>query len=85
MCAWGFFNKIKKGLKKAFNFAKDKIVKPIVNVAKKVAPVIAPAIDTIAPGGGAIFNHVVNGTDKALNGDYSAIADALRSGKIRLK
>ena len=91
--AWGFFNKIKKGLKKAFNFAKDKIVKPVVdkvvkpvlNVAKKAAPYAAPLANTFIPGSGAIINSVIDNTDKVVNGDYSAIAEALRSGKIRLK
>lgn len=91
--AWGFFNKIKRGLKKAFNFAKDKIVAPVVNkvvkpvldVAKKAAPYAAPLVNTFIPGSGAIINSVIDNTDKIVNGDYSAIADALRSGKIRLK
>ena len=91
--AWGFFNKIKKGLKKAFNFAKDKIVKPVVNkvvkpvldIAKKAAPYAAPLADTFIPGSGAVINSVIDNTDRVVNGDYNAIAEALRSGKIRLK
>ena len=85
MGAWGFFNKIKKGLKKAFKFAKDKIAKPVIDVAKKAAPIISPALNSVIPGGGTIFNGVVNGADRVMNGDYSEIAEALRSGKIRLK
>ena len=45
--AWGFWNKIKKGLKKAFNFTKNKIIKPAVDIAKKVVPFVAPTLDKI--------------------------------------
>ena len=93
MGSWGFFNKIKKGFKKVFNFAKDKIakpvvdkvVKPVLDVAKKAAPYAAPLANTFIPGSGAIINGLIDNTDKVVNGDYSAIAEALRSGKIRLK
>lgn len=83
--AWGIFNKIKKGLKKAGKFIKDKIVKPVVDVAKKAAPVVAPALNTILPGSGTVFNGVVNNADKVMNGNYEDLVNALRSGKIRLK
>lgn len=84
--AWGFFNKIKKGLKKAFNFAKNKVIKPVVDIAKKVAPIAAPIIDKFKPGLGTIINTGVGVADGVVNrGDPSVIADAIRSGKIRLK
>ena len=84
--AWGFFNKIKKGLKKAWNFAKNKVIKPIVNTAKKVTPFVAPIVDKFIPGAGTIANSVVQGVDSLVNkGDPTAIAEAIRSGKIRLK
>ena len=85
MCAWGFFNKIKKGLKKAMTFVKDKVVKPLVSVAKKAGPIAGLVADTIAPGSGALLRGGIDAADKFVNGDYSQIADALRSGKIRLK
>ncbi len=84
--AWGFFNKIKKGLKKAFNFAKNKVIKPVVDIAKKVTPIAAPIIDKFKPGLGTIINTGVDVADGVVNrGDPSVIADAIRSGKIRLK
>ena len=83
--AWGIFNKIKRGIKKAFNFVKDKIVKPVVKVAEKVAPVVTPIMDTIIPGSGRIAQKVVSGASAALKGDVGDVVNALRSGKIRLK
>ncbi len=84
--AFGFFKKIKQGLKKAFNFAKDKIVKPIVNTIKPVYDAVKPAISTIGNVAGASFGVPMAGSiatgfaDKGFN-----IMDAINSGKIRLK
>jgi hypothetical protein len=88
--AWGIFKKIKQGLKKAWNFAKDKIIKPVVNVATKVSPFIGGALNTIVPGAGTIATGVIGGLDKLVNksdagGGVNDIAAALKSGKIRLK
>ena len=65
--AWGFFNKIKKGLKKAGKWIKDKVVKPVVNTAKTILPVAAPIIDTYIPGASSIANTVVNTADDIMN------------------
>ena len=51
--AWGIFKKIGQGLKKAFNFVKDKIVKPVAKFVAPVAKAAAPVISTFAPGVGA--------------------------------
>ena len=34
--AWGLFKKIKNAFKKVTNFVKDKVIKPVVNTAKKI-------------------------------------------------
>ena len=34
--AWGFFKKIKNAFKKAGDWVKNKVIKPVVNTAKKV-------------------------------------------------
>ena len=94
--AWGIFNKIKRGIKKAFKFVKDKIVKPVVDVGKKVfkpvvdigkkvLPIAAPIMDKFKPGLGMVAEGITHGADTLLNGDIGGFAEALRSGKIRLK
>lgn len=40
---WGVWNKIKQGISKAFNWVKDKIVKPVAGFVKKV---VAPIVST---------------------------------------
>ena len=62
--AWGIWNKIKngfkkvgKGIKTAVNFAKDKIVSPVVkNVIKPFKPLIGAAASAINPALGAVVN-----------------------------
>ena len=46
--AWGFFKKIKNAFKKASDWVKDKVVKPAVNIVKKVieSPFTKKAVDT---------------------------------------
>ena len=81
--AWGFFNKIKKGLKKAFNFTKDKILKPAIDVGKKVAPTVA---NLVVPGSGQLVKNVIDTADDFVNdGGAQRILNDIRSGKIRLK
>ena len=65
--AWGFFNKIKNGFKKALNFGKkavnfvnDKIIKPF-------KPVISTVASTINPAFGAAANVGMNMVDKIAN------------------
>ena len=58
--AWGFFKKIKNAFKKAGDWVKNKVIKPVVNTAKKVFTPdnIKKVIDTgmkLAPAiGGAV-------------------------------
>ena len=64
--AWGIFKKIKNAFKKAGDFVKNKIIKPVINTAKKVinsdttkklinagvklAPVIGAGVSTAVSG-----------------------------------
>ena len=44
--AWGFWEKIKNGFKKAFNWVKDKIIKPVANVVKGAwSKVVKPVVN----------------------------------------
>ena len=68
--AWGLFNKIKRGFKKAFNGIKkaagwvnDKIVKPF-------KPLIKTAVNSFIPGGGAIVDVASDGIDAVSKGDW---------------
>ena len=72
--AWGFWNKIKNGFKKAFNWVKDKIIKPVANVVKgawnKVVKPVANVVSNIP------------GIEK-LPGPAGAIAKGLKiAGKV---
>ena len=58
--AWGVFNKIGKGLKKAFNWVKDKVVKPVANVIAPVAKPLASVAKTIIPGAAPVFDVAEN-------------------------
>ena len=59
--SWGVWNKIKKGLTKAFNWTKDKIVKPAINVAKKVVAPIVSAKGKVLNMSGDILGKVMPG------------------------
>ena len=58
--AWGLFKKIRDGIKKAAQWVKDKVIKPVINFGKKVlkSDTVKTVIDTgmkLAPAiGGAI-------------------------------
>ena len=58
--AWGWFKKIRDGIKKAAQWVKDKIIKPVINVGKKIlkSDTVKTVIDTgmkLAPAlGGAV-------------------------------
>ena len=42
--AWGIWKKIKNGIQKGFNWVKNKIIKPAINIVKPLAKTILPAI-----------------------------------------
>ena len=53
--AWGLWNKIKNGFRRAFNWIRDKIVKPVIDKVIKPAweNVIKPATEMI----GKVHTH----------------------------
>lgn len=56
--SWGIFQKIGQGLKKAFNFVKDDIVKPVAKVLAPIAKPIAAVAKTVIPGAGPVIDLV---------------------------
>ena len=63
--AWGLWNKIKNGFKKAGSFLKDKIIKPVVNnVIKPFKPAIQAAVTAFNPAAGAIAGKVMDTAEK---------------------
>ena len=58
--AWGLFKKIRDGIKKAAQWVKDKVIKPVINFGKKIlkSDTVKTVIDTgmkLAPAiGGAV-------------------------------
>lgn len=63
--AWGFFNKIKSGLKKAFNFGRkalgavnDKIIKPFSPAITAAATAFNPALGAAVGTGLSAFDKV---------------------------
>ena len=68
--AWGLWHKIKNGLKKAGNWLKNKVVKPVVNnVVKPFKPVITAAASSFNPKLGAIVNTGMSMAEKWVNGE----------------
>ena len=49
--AWGFFKKIKDAFKKAGKWVKDKIINPVVSIAK---PILKTGLDVVSKAGTAI-------------------------------
>ena len=80
--AWGIFNKIKQGLKKAWNFGK-KVVGKVVDGAKWVnekvvkpfKPMIKTAINTFIPGAGAAVDVVSDGIEAVADGGVKGAID----------
>ena len=63
--AWGLWNKIKNGLRKAGSWVKDRIIKPVVNtVVKPFKPAITAAISAFNPAAGAIAGKVMDTAEK---------------------
>lgn len=68
--AWGFFKKIKNAIKKAAQWTKDKVIKPVINTTKKVvnSPITKKIIDTgmkLAPVIGAGISSAAGGSPQA--------------------
>ena len=63
--AWGIFSKIGKGLKKAFNWVRDKIAKPVVNFLKPVIKPVGNVVKKLIPGSDVVVDAVSDGIDWA--------------------
>ena len=62
--AWGIFKKIGDGLKKAFNWTKNKIVKPVAKIISPVAKPLAGVVKTLVPGAAPIVDFAEGVVDK---------------------
>ena len=68
--AWGLWNKIKQGVKKAGNFAK-KVAKSVTdNVIKPFRPVIGAAATAFNPKAGMIANTVMDKVERFSDDGY---------------
>ena len=56
--AWGVFNKIKKGFKKAFKFIKDKIVSPLLKHAPDIMSKYGPMLASM-PGKAGVIGQAI--------------------------
>ena len=78
--AWGLWNKIKQGFKKAGNFVKNKVLKPVVNkVIKPFKPIIGGVASAINPKAGAFINTAMNVAERWSDEGDSAIKDDMQS------
>ena len=67
--AWGIFNKIKNGIKKAVGWVKDKVIKPVVStVVKPLKPILGTVATAINPKIGAFVNTGMNMLEKVVGG-----------------
>ena len=79
--AWGLWNKIKQGIKKAGRWVKDKVLKPVVNnVIKPFKPVISAAATAFNPKVGAIVNTGMNMAERWSDDGNAVKADARALG-----
>ena len=63
--AWGLWNKIKNGFKKAAGWVKDKVIRPVVdNVIKPFKPAITAAVSAFNPAAGAIASKVMDTAER---------------------
>ena len=62
--AWGLWNKIKQGVKKAGNFAKKAAKFVTDNVIKPFKPVISGALSAYKPQAGAIADGVMGAIER---------------------
>ena len=67
--AWGIWNKIKNGLRKAGNWVKNKVLKPVVDkVIKPFKPIIQSAASAINPKLGAAVGIGMGVAEKLSDG-----------------
>jgi hypothetical protein len=77
--AWGLWNKIKNGFKKAGQWIKDKVIDPVVNtVIKPFKPAITAAVTAFNPKAGAITSKVLDTAERFSDEGFSAFRPLLR-------
>lgn len=79
--AWGIFKKIGDGLKTAFNWVKDKIVKPVAKFLSPVAKPLAGVVKTLIPGSAPIVD-LAEGAVEKLSGSGSGAPPAHNGGLV---
>ena len=65
--AWGIFQKIGQGLKKAFNWVNDKVIKPVANFLKPVVKPLGSVVKTLIPGSSTVVDVVSDGIEHIAN------------------
>ena len=70
--AWGIFQKIGQGLKKAFNWVKDKVVKPVARFLKPITKPLGTVVKTLIPGSSGVVDVVSDGIEHIANSDQPA-------------
>ena len=61
---WGIFKKIGQGLKKGFDWVKDKIIKPVAKFLSPVSKPLAGIAKTLLPGAAPVVDLVEGGIEK---------------------
>ena len=61
--AWGIFQKIGQGLKKAFNWVNDKVVKPVARFLKPITKPAGTILKTLIPGSAPVVDVVSDGIE----------------------
>ena len=75
--AWGLWNKIKNGFKKAAGWVKDKVIKPVVdNVIKPFKPAITAAVSAFNPAAGAIASKVMDTTERVSDEGFRPLGNS---------
>ena len=86
---WGIFKKISEGLKKVFNFVKDKVIapvaKPIAGVVKTFVPGVAPVIDIAEDTITKLKNKSNSNDSVGYNGHCIRINSQVNNPKIKLR
>ena len=72
--AWGLWNKIKQGFKKAGNFIKNAAAFVNNKVIKPFKPIATTVANAIIPGAGRIIEEVSDGIDEVANGNFKGAA-----------
>ena len=84
--AWGLWNKIKNGFKKAAGWVKDKVLKPVVNtVIKPFKPVISAAASAINPTLGAAVTTGMNVAEKISDEGFGGVAKSWAGKRFSAK